>query len=91
MEWKLGEINYVKSHMETKHKRLLNMNEEDKKASIVNFFPTKEQLNTRPMSKANQELGETLCKNVGVFRIIICVFLVCENMYARVFFRGCSV
>jgi len=57
VEWKLGEINYVKSHMETKHKRLLNMNEEDKKASIVNFFPTKEQLNTRPMSKANQELG----------------------------------
>jgi len=46
--------------METKHKLLLNMNEEDKKASIANFFPTKEQQNTRPVSKASQKLGELL-------------------------------
>ena len=57
---KLGEINFIKSHMETKRKLLLNMNEEDKKASIANFFPTKEHQNTRPVSKANQDLGEAL-------------------------------
>ena len=60
VKWKLGEVNFVKKHMETKHKLLLNMNEEEKKASIVNFFPTKEQRNKRPVSIADQKLGEVL-------------------------------
>jgi len=49
VKWKSGEV-----------KRLLSMNEKDTKTSVANVFPTKEEINTRPVSKANQELGEAL-------------------------------